>query len=63
MKIIYQQTDGSVAVITPAANCSLTDAETALKDVPTGLSLRLWTTQLYPQTEHFATLGQLMQLR
>ena len=31
MKIIYQNTDGSVAVITPAANCSLTDAQTAAK--------------------------------
>jgi hypothetical protein len=39
MKIIYQQTDGSVAVITPAANCSLTDAQTALKDVPSPIQI------------------------
>jgi len=40
MKIIYQTTDG-IAVITPAPNCSLTDAQTAAKDVPTGSAYKI----------------------
>ena len=40
MKIIYQTDDG-IAVITPAPNCSLTDAQTAAKDVPTGLAYKI----------------------
>ena len=40
MKIIYQKDDG-IAVITPAPNCSLTDAETAAKDVPTGSAYKI----------------------
>ena len=40
MKIIYQTDDG-IAVITPAPNCSLTDAETAAKDVPTGSAYKI----------------------
>ena len=48
MKIIYQNTDGSVAVITPAANCPLTDAQTALKDVPTGLKFKIVADDVVP---------------
>jgi len=40
MKIIYQTDDG-IAVITPAPNCSLTDAQTAAKDVPTGSAYKI----------------------
>ena len=40
MKIIYQTTDG-IAVITPAPNCSLSDAQTAAKDIPTGLAYKI----------------------
>ena len=40
MKIIYQTTNG-IAVITPAPNCSLTDAQTAAKDVPTGSAYKI----------------------
>jgi len=40
MKIIYQTDDG-IAIITPAPNCSLTDAETAAKDVPTGSAYKI----------------------
>ena len=40
MKIIYQTEDG-IAVITPAPNCSLTDAQTAAKDVPTGSAYKI----------------------
>ena len=53
MKIIYQQTDGSVAVITPAANCSLTDAQTALKDVPTGLKFKIVEDSVVPSDRTF----------
>jgi hypothetical protein len=53
MKIIYQQTDGSVAVITPAANCSLTDAETAAKDVPTGLAYKIVDDSVVPSDRVF----------
>ena len=53
MKIIYQQTDGSVAVITPAANCSLTDSETALKDVPTGLKFKIVEDSVVPSDRTF----------
>ena len=53
MKIIYQQTDGSVAVITPAANCSLTDTETALKDVPTGLKFKIVADDVVPSDRTF----------
>jgi len=40
MKIIYQTDDG-IAIITPAPNCSLTDAQTAAKDVPTGSAYKI----------------------
>jgi len=53
MKIIYQNTDGSVAVITPAANCSLTDAETAAKDVPTGLAYKIVADDVVPSDRTF----------
>ena len=53
MKIIYQNTDGSVAVITPAANCSLTDAQTALKDVPTGLAYKIVDDSVVPSDRTF----------
>ena len=53
MKIIYQNTDGSVAVITPAANCSLTDAQTALKDVPTGLAYKIVEDSVVPSDRTF----------
>ena len=53
MKIIYQQTDGSVAVITPAPNCPLTDAETALKDVPTGLKFKIVSDDVIPSDRTF----------
>ena len=53
MKIIYQQTDGSVAVITPAPNCSLTDAQTAAKDVPTGLAYKIVEDSYVPSDRTF----------
>ena len=35
-RIIYQNDDGGVAVIVPAAECGLTIEEIAAKDVPAG---------------------------
>ena len=52
MKIIYQTTDG-IAVITPAPNCSLTDAETAAKDVPTGSAYKIVEDSYVPSDRTF----------
>ena len=53
MKIIYKTADGGIAVITPAANCSLTDAQTALKDVPTGLAYKIVDDSVVPSDRTF----------
>jgi len=39
-RIIYKDTDGTVAVITPA-DCGLTIEQIAAKDVPTGLPYKI----------------------
>jgi len=52
MKIIYQTTDG-IAVITPAPNCPLTDAQTAAKDVPTGLAYKIVADSYVPSDRTF----------
>jgi len=52
MKIIYATTDG-IAVITPAPNCSLTDAETAAKDVPTGSAYKIVEDSFVPSDRTF----------
>ena len=52
MKIIYQTTDG-IAVITPAPNCSLTDAETAAKDVPTCSAYKIVEDSYVPSDRTF----------
>jgi hypothetical protein len=59
MKIIYQQTDGSVAVITPAdlrdINNKLifTIEQVALKDVPTGLKFKIVADDVVPSDRTF----------
>jgi len=53
MKIIYQEADGNVCVITPAANCTLSDAETAAKDVPTGLAYKIVADDVVPSDRTF----------
>ena len=53
MKIIYQEADGNVCVITPAANCTLSDAETAAKDVPTGLAYKIVADNVVPSDRTF----------
>ena len=52
MKIIYATEDG-IAVITPAPNCSLTDAETAAKDVPTGSAYKIVEDSFVPSDRTF----------
>ena len=52
MKIIYQTDDG-IAIITPAPNCSLTDAETAAKDVPTGSAYKIVADDYVPSDRTF----------
>jgi len=52
MKIIYQTDDG-IAVITPAPNCSLSDAETAAKDVPTGSAYKIVEDSYVPSDRTF----------
>jgi len=52
MKIIYQTDDG-IAVITPAPNCSLTDAQTAAKDVPTGSAYKIVADDYVPSDRTF----------
>jgi len=52
MKIIYQTDDG-IAIITPAPNCSLSDAETAAKDVPTGLAYKIVEDSYVPSDRTF----------
>ena len=53
MKTIYQEADGNVCVITPAANCTLNDAETAAKDVPTGLAYKIVADDVVPSDRTF----------
>ena len=53
MKIIYQTPEGTVSVVTPAPNCPLTDMETALKDVPTGLKFKIVEDSYVPSDRTF----------
>tara|TARA_R110002167_G_C12524789_1_gene638543 strand:- start:186 stop:398 length:213 start_codon:yes stop_codon:yes gene_type:complete len=53
MKIIYQEADGNVCVMTPAPNCPLSDRETALKDVPTGLKFKIVEDSYVPSDRTF----------
>ena len=52
MKINYQTDDG-IAVITTAPNCSLTDAQTAAKDVPTGSAYKIVENSYVPSDRTF----------
>ena len=52
MKIIYQTDDG-IAIITPAPNSTLSDAETAAKDVPTGLAYKIVADDVVPSDRTF----------
>ena len=40
-RIIYKQTNGTIAILTPASNCGRTLEEIAKKDVPTGLPYKI----------------------
>jgi len=41
MKRIIYPTDSGISVVIPSPQCPLTDEETALKDVPTGVKYRI----------------------
>ena len=53
MKIIYQTPEGTVSVVTPAPNCPLSNMETALKDVPTGLKFKIVEDSYVPSDRTF----------
>ena len=53
MKKIIYPTDSGVAVITPAPECPLTDEETALKVVPTGVKFRIIEHTDLPNSREF----------
>jgi len=48
MKIIYQNPDGAIHVITPITDCGLTIEEIAAKDVPSGLPFRIVEDEVLP---------------
>ena len=53
MKIIYQTTDGSVAVITPAPNCPYPIEAIAAKDVPAGSPYKIVEDSFIPTDRTF----------
>ena len=52
-KIIYQTTDGGVAVITPAPNCKQPIEAIAKKDVPAGLAYKIVEDSYVPTDRTF----------
>lgn len=52
MKIVYSTQDG-IAVITPAANCTLTLEQVAAKDVPTGSAYKIVEDSFVPSDRTF----------
>ena len=53
MKVIYQTTDGGVAVITPAPNCPHPIEAIARKDVPAGLAYKVVEDSYIPTDRTF----------
>ena len=51
-RIIYKNTDGSIAIIVPA-NCGLTVEQIAKKDVPTGLKYKIVDVSEVPSDREF----------
>ena len=51
-RIIYKNTDGSIAIIIPA-NCGLTVEQIARKDVPTGLKYKIVDVSEVPSDREF----------
>ena len=51
-RIIYKNTDGSIAIIIPA-NCGLTVEQIAQKDVPTGLKYKIVNVSEVPSDREF----------
>jgi hypothetical protein len=52
-QIIYQQNNGSVAVITPAPDCGITVEEIARKDVPEGKPYFIVDDSALPEDHEF----------
>ena len=57
-RIIYQNDDGGVAVLTPA-DCGLTIEQIAAKDVPKASHIKLLTRQTFLQIANGVTVGPL----
>jgi len=53
MKRIIYQTESGLAVVIPAPECPLTDEETALKDVPTGVKYKIIEHTDLPDSREF----------
>ena len=51
-RIIYKNTDGSIAIIIPA-DCGLTVEQIAQKDVPTGLNYKIVDVSEVPSDREF----------
>jgi len=51
-RIIYKNTDGTIAIIIPA-NCGLTVEQIAKKDVPTGLKYKIVDVSEIPSDREF----------
>ena len=52
-RIIFKNLDGSVGVVIPSLKSGLTVEETAIKDVPNGLSYRIADIADVPSDRHF----------
>lgn len=52
-RIIYQTSDGGVAVIVPAPDCGLTIEEIAAKDVPAGKQFKIVDVSDIPEDRTF----------
>lgn len=51
--IIYPRTGGGVCVVIPVADCGLTEAEIAAKDVPTGRPYKIVPSEAIPTDRTF----------
>ena len=52
-RIIYRKSDGGVAVVVPAPDCSLTIEKIAQKDVPPGVPFRIVDATAVPSDRTF----------
>ena len=52
-KIIFENEDGGVSVLTPSENCGLSIAEIAAKDVPAGAAYEIVDESVIPTDRYF----------